>query len=46
MKDTVLEKEKCINQSDLDNFLLLDDIDEVIDTIDEFYKKSKFAPNF
>ena len=46
MKKTVLEKEKCINQSDLDNFLLLDDIDEVIDTIDEFYKKSKFAPNF
>ena len=46
MKKTVLEKEKCINQSDLDNFLLLDDIDEVIETIDEFYKKSKFSPNF
>ena len=46
MKQTVLEKEKCINQSDLDNFMLLDDIDEVIKTIDNFYKKSKFAPNF
>ena len=46
MKQTVLEKEKCINQSDLDNFMLLDDIDEVIKTIDDFYKKSKFAPNF
>tara|TARA_B100001250_G_C19567664_1_gene686233 strand:+ start:48 stop:731 length:684 start_codon:yes stop_codon:yes gene_type:complete len=46
MRNTVLEKEKCINQSDLDNFLLLDDIDEVIEKIDEFYKKSKFSPNF
>ena len=46
MKTTVFEKEKCINQSDLDNFLLLDDIDQVIETIDEFYKQSKFAPNF
>ena len=46
MKTTVFEKEKCINQSDLDNFLLLDDIDQVIETIDDFYKKSKFSPNF
>tara|TARA_B100002052_G_C15867483_1_gene593027 strand:- start:43 stop:726 length:684 start_codon:yes stop_codon:yes gene_type:complete len=46
MKNTVLEKENCINQSDLNNFVLLDDIDEVIETIDEFYKKSKFTPNF
>ena len=46
MKKTVMEKEKCINQSDFDNFLLLDDIDEVIQQIDNFYKKSKFAPNF
>ena len=46
MKDVVLEKEKCINQSDFDNFLLLDDLDEVIKTIDEFYKESKFSPNF
>lgn len=46
MKETVFEKEKCINQSDLDNFVLSDDIDEVIEIIDEFYKKSKFSPNF
>ena len=46
MRDIVFKKEKCINQADLDNFVLLDDIDEVIQTIDDFYKKSKFSPNF
>ncbi|RPG60688.1 MAG: TIGR00730 family Rossman fold protein [Flavobacteriales bacterium TMED191] len=46
MRDVVFKKEKCINQSDLDNFVLLDDIDDVIQTIDNFYKKSKFSPNF
>jgi len=46
LKDTVLEKEKCINESDFDNFLLVDDIDKVISIIDEFYKESKFSPNF
>lgn len=46
MRDVVFKKEKCINQSDLDNFILLDDIDDVIQTIDNFYKKSKFSPNF
>lgn len=46
MKEIVLEKENCISQSDFENFILLDDIEEVIKTIDEFYKKSKFGPNF
>ena len=46
LKKTVLEKEKCINQSDFDNFILLDNIDDVINAIDEFYKESKFSPNF
>ena len=46
MRTIVLEKEKCINPSDFDNFLVLDDIDKVINTIDDFYKKSKFTPNF
>ena len=46
LKNTVLEKEKCINQSDFDNFILLDNIDDVINAIDEFYKESKFSPNF
>ena len=46
MKEMLLEKEKCINKSDFDNFLLLDDIDEVIKVIEDFYKESKFSPNF
>ena len=46
LKKTVLEKEQCINESDFDNFVLVDDIDKVISIIDEFYKESKFSPNF
>ena len=46
MKKIVLEKEKCINQSDLNNFILLDNIDDVLQTIDNFHRKSKFSPNF
>ena len=46
MKTIVLEKEKCISPSDFDNFILLDDIDQVIKKIDDFYKQSKFTPNF
>ena len=46
LKITVLEKEQCISESDFDNFLLLDDIDEVVNAIDEFYKEAKFSPNF
>ena len=46
MKDIVLEQEKCISQSDFDNFLLMDDINEVVQTIEQFYKESKFSPNF
>ena len=46
MKNIVLEKENCINKSDFDNFILVDDIDEVVEKIDDFYKESKFSPNF
>ena len=46
MKSIVLEKENCINKSDFDNFILIDDIDEVVEKIDDFYKESKFSPNF
>ena len=46
LKNIVLEKEQCINESDFDNFVLVDDIDKVISIIDEFYKESKFSPNF
>jgi len=46
MREMLLEKEKCINKSDFDNFLLLDDIDQVIKVIEDFHKESKFSPNF
>ncbi|MBF26131.1 MAG: TIGR00730 family Rossman fold protein [Flavobacteriales bacterium] len=46
LKEIVMKKEKCINQSDFDNFIILDDIDDVVNTIDDFYKESKFSPNF
>ena len=46
MKEIVFEKEKCISKSDFDNFIVSDDIDEVIQTIEKFYKKTQFSPNF
>ena len=46
MKEIVFEKEKCISKSDFENFIVLDDIDEVIQTIEKFYKKTQFSPNF
>ena len=46
MKEIVLEKERCINQKDMDNIVLIDDIDEVVNYIDNFYKKTNFSPNF
>jgi hypothetical protein len=46
MKEIVLEKEKCINQKDMDNIVLIDDIDKVVNYIDNFYKKTNFSPNF
>lgn len=46
LKEIVLEKEHCINKKDLNNFILTDDLDNVIEIIDNHYKKIKFSPNF
>ncbi|MBJ04662.1 MAG: TIGR00730 family Rossman fold protein [Flavobacteriales bacterium] len=46
MEEVVLEKEKCISKSDFENFIVLDKIDDVIETIEDFYKKTQFSPNF
>ena len=46
MKTTLLEKEKTINKEDLNNFLLVDDIDEAVNIIDNHYKENNLAPNF
>ena len=46
MKTTLLEKEKTINKEDLNNFLLVDDIDEAVNIIDNHYKENNLSPNF
>jgi uncharacterized protein (TIGR00730 family) len=46
LKKVVLEKENCINEKDLNNFILTDDLDQITDIIDDHYKKIKFSPNF
>lgn len=44
-KTTLLEN-KVINESELSLFHLVDDVDEAVRIIDEFYKKSDLKPNF
>ena len=46
MKETLLEKEKTINKKDLNNFILVDDIDEAVNIIDNHYKDNNLSPNF
>ena len=46
MKKIVLEKEKNISEKDLENFKLVDSVDEVIEIIDDFYKNYQLSPNF
>ncbi len=46
IKQTVLEKEKNIDKEDLDFFSVVDTADEVIDHINNYYKKYGLKPNF
>ena len=46
IKDTLLEKYKNISKKDLDLFTIVDTSDEVIDIINDFYKKHHLSPNF
>ena len=46
MKQTLLEKEKTINKDDLNNFILVDDVNEAVDIIDNHYKENNLSPNF
>lgn len=43
---TTLIENKVINESELSLFHLVDDVDEAVRIIDEFYKKSDLKPNF
>ncbi|MDT0553802.1 TIGR00730 family Rossman fold protein [Urechidicola vernalis] len=46
VKDTLLKKFSSISETDLDLISLVDTEDEVIDVINEFYKKYSLSPNF
>ena len=46
MKETLLKKEKTINENDFNNFVLVDDIDEAVNIIDNHYKENNLSPNF
>ena len=46
MKETLLNKEKTINENDFNNFVLVDDIDEAVNIIDNHYKENNLSPNF
>ncbi len=46
IKDTLLAKYQNISEKDLDLFSVVDTSDEVIDVINDFYKKHHLSPNF
>ena len=46
MKKTLLDEYHNINESDLDLFTLVDDADDAVAVINEFYSKYGLSPNF
>ena len=46
IKNVLLEKFGNISATDLDLFHLVDSEDEVINILDDFYKKYELSPNF
>jgi len=46
VKDTLLDKFSTISPKDLDLIHLVDDENEVLAILDEFYRKSNLSPNF
>lgn len=46
IKSTLLEEYQNISKKDLDLFIIVDTPDEVVDIIDNFYKKHHLRPNF
>ncbi len=46
LKKTLLEENKNISRTDLDLFLLTDDLDEAVRYINNFYESHSLAPNF
>lgn len=46
IKESMMEDEKCINPDDLELFHLVDDPDEAVEIINNFYSKYMLSPNF
>ena len=46
IKETMLKKEKNISPEDLDLFSIVDDVDEALEIINQFYKRYLLKPNF
>lgn len=46
IKNTLLEKYQNVSKKDLDLFTIVDTSDEVIEIINDFYKKHHLSPNF
>jgi uncharacterized protein (TIGR00730 family) len=46
IKNTVLEKENNISEKDLDLFTLVDNVDDAVKCIDDFYSNYLLKPNF
>jgi len=46
IKDVMLEQEKTISADDLDLFIMVDEAEEAVDYIDQFYSKYLLSPNF
>lgn len=46
IKESMLEEERCINESDLELFHVVDEPDDAIEIINNFYSKYLLSPNF
>jgi uncharacterized protein (TIGR00730 family) len=46
IKEVLLEEEKNISKEDMDLFILVDDAEEAVNHIDQFYSKYLLSPNF
>jgi predicted Rossmann-fold nucleotide-binding protein len=42
----LVEQERTVNAEDLNLFKVVDTADEVLETLDNFYKKYNLSPNF
>ena len=46
VKDVILEEEQNISEEDMELFIVVDDAEEAVDHIEQFYSKYLLSPNF